>query len=68
MTASSFDLSWPMVQEGVIRRSDEELSEVMRRGISPAVCIVATAILWGFGRWSDESNMQLGSLSVVLGA
>lgn len=50
VTASSFDFSWPMVQEGVIRRSDEELSEVMRRGISPAVCIVTAAILWESGR------------------
>ena len=55
MTASSFDFSWPMVQEGVIRRSDEELSEVMRRGISPAVCIVTAAILWESGLWSYES-------------
>lgn len=28
-----------MVHDGVMRRSEEEFSEVTRRGMSPAVCI-----------------------------
>jgi len=40
VTGSSFALSWLMVHEGVIRRSDEEFSDVIKRGISPIVCIL----------------------------
>lgn len=29
-----------MVHEGVMRRSEEEFSEVTKRGISPAVCML----------------------------
>jgi hypothetical protein len=39
-------LSWPMVQEGVMRRSEEEFSEVMRRGMSG---LVWRLILKGLG-------------------
>ncbi len=39
VTGSSFALSWPMVHDGVMRRSEEEFSEVTWRGISPAVCM-----------------------------
>ena len=37
MTDSSFPLSWVMVQEGVILRSEEEALETTRRGTSRAV-------------------------------
>jgi len=54
-----------MVHEGVIRRSEDELSEVMRRGISPAVCI---AISTEEEEEEEESvdYRWLGSLSVVV--
>jgi hypothetical protein len=40
-----------MVHEGVIRRSEDEFSEVTKRGISPAVCMFilesrVSDILW----------------------
>jgi len=37
VTGSSFALSWPMVHDGEIRRSEEEFSDVIWSGISPAV-------------------------------
>ena len=66
VTASSFDFSWPMLQEGVIRRSEEELSEVTRRGISAAVCIVATTITRRLERWNVESKVLQSNSSVVV--
>lgn len=38
--ASNLAFNWPMVQEGEMRRSPEEFSDVMERGMSPAVCIL----------------------------
>lgn len=43
VTGSSFALSWLMVHEGVMRRSDEAFSDIIKRGTSPIVCI---PILW----------------------
>jgi hypothetical protein len=40
VTGSSFAFSCPIVHEGVMRRSEDEFSEVIRRGISPAVCML----------------------------
>ena len=37
VTGSSLALSWPMVQDGEIRRSVEAFSDVIWRGTSPAV-------------------------------
>jgi hypothetical protein len=37
---SSFAFNWPMVHDGVIRRSEEELSDVIWRGMSPAACML----------------------------
>jgi hypothetical protein len=39
VTGSSFAFSWPIVHDGVIRRSEDEFSEVIWRGMSPAVCM-----------------------------
>jgi hypothetical protein len=40
VTGSSFAFSWPIVHDGVIRRSEDEFSEVIWRGMSPAVCML----------------------------
>lgn len=40
VTASSFDFNCPMVHEGVILRSEWELSEKISMGISCVVCMV----------------------------
>lgn len=40
VTGSSFAFSWPMVHEGVTRRSEEAFSELTRSGMSPAVCML----------------------------
>ena len=37
---SSLAFNWPMVHDGVIRRSEEEFSDVIWRGMSPAVCML----------------------------
>jgi hypothetical protein len=40
VTGSSFAFSWPIVHDGVTRRSEDEFSEVIWRGRSPAVCML----------------------------
>lgn len=35
-----------MVHDGVIRRSDEEFSEVIKRGISAIVCMLKLILGW----------------------
>lgn len=40
VTGSNFAFSCPMVHEGVMRRSEEEFSEVTSNGMSPAACIL----------------------------
>ena len=44
VTGSSLAFNWPMVHDGVIRRSEEELSDVIWRGMSPAACIVVLIV------------------------
>lgn len=43
--ASSFALNWPMVHDGVMRRSDEEFSDIIEIGMSAAVCILAVMMM-----------------------
>ena len=45
---SSLDLSWVIVHDGVMRRSEEEAVEVMRRGISLDV-VMGVCMLTGAG-------------------
>jgi len=40
VTGSSLAFNWPMVHDGVIRRSEEEFSDVIWRGMSPAACML----------------------------
>jgi hypothetical protein len=59
VTSSSFDFSWRMLHEGVIRRSEPAFSDVIWMGMSPAVCrlmfgggrgVVWGSFLYAFGR------------------
>lgn len=74
MTGSSLAFNWPMVHDGVIRRSEEEFSDVIWRGISPAACMLMLMVealskmdlIWN-GRSLDEWVLRsCGSAAVVL--
>lgn len=64
MTGSSFALSCPIVHEGVMRRSDDEFSEVIWRGRSPAVWRDIFELLCVVVGWNASGSM-LGSCRAV---
>jgi hypothetical protein len=57
-----------MVHDGVMRRSEDEFSEVTRRGISPAVCmfIIEGEDVRLIRGWWLESRIVCESLGLIL--
>ena len=61
MTGSSFVFKWAIVQEGVMRRSEEEAVEVMMRGMSRVVARVSgiVALEGGFEKGESRAKRPL---------
>lgn len=68
VTGSSLVLRWVIVQDGVMRRSEEEAVDVIKSGISRAVVMEAgmADVSMTQGRWTldglDESQGHRGLL------